>query len=69
MLADRRVERAAQVVQQTARARARIAFAESVDGQRLEPGEDVVADTGARCADERDRLGEEPASDEAENLR
>ena len=38
-------------------------------GQLGEPGEDVVADARSRGAHERDPLGEEPAGDEAEDLR
>ena len=40
-----------------------------LDRQLGEPGEDVVADARARCAHERDPLGEEAAGDEAEDLR
>ena len=46
LVADRRIQRAVHVLQQQ---RARVAVAESVDGQLGEPGEDVVADARARA--------------------
>ena len=66
LVADGDVQRAVHVVQQQ---RARVAVAEPADRQLGQPGEDVVAAAGARCAHERDPLGEEPAGDETEDLR
>ncbi len=65
LVIDGRIERAMHVVQQQ---RARIAVAEPTDGQLREPGEDIVADAGARSADDCDPLGEEPSGDEAQDL-
>ena len=49
----------------SSRSVARIAVAESVDGQLREPGEDVVVDARPRRAHKRDPLREEAAGDEA----
>jgi hypothetical protein len=65
LLADGRIQRAVHVRQQQC---ARLAVAEPTDGQLREPGESVVADTGAGCAHERDPLRKQTAGDEAENL-
>ena len=65
LVADRGVQRAADVVQQQ---RARVGVAEPLEGQLGESGEDLVADARARGAHDRDPLGEEPAGDEAEDL-
>ncbi len=49
--------------------RASIAVAEPADGQLGEPSQDLVADAGPRGAHDRDRLGEEAAGDEPQDLR
>lgn len=64
--ADRGIQRAVHVGQQQ---RARIAVAESLEGQLGEPHENVVPDARARSTDERDALGEQAPADEAEDLR
>ena len=65
LVADRGIERPVHVVQQQ---RPGIAVAESVDGQLRQPGEDLVADAGTRCAHQRDPLGEQATGDESEDL-
>jgi hypothetical protein len=48
---------------------ARIAIAESADVQLREPGEDVIAGPRPRGAHDRDRLGEQAAGNEPQDLR
>ena len=65
LVTDRGIERPVHVVKQQ---RARIAVAESLDGQLRQPGEEVVAYPRARCAHQRDALREEAPGDETKDL-
>ena len=61
-----RIERTVHTAEQE---RAGIAIADPGEQQRRQAFEEVVTDPGPRRADEADPLGEQPAGDEAENLR
>jgi hypothetical protein len=66
LVADGGVEGAGHVGQQQ---RASIAVTEAAHGQLREPGENVIADPRPRGAHDRDRLGEQAAGDEPQDLR
>ncbi len=66
LLADGGVERPVHVLQQQ---RPCVTVSEPLDREGWEPCEDVLADAGSGRADKCYPLGEEPAGDEAQNLR
>ena len=65
LVADGRIQRADQIFEQE---RPRIVLAQRADRQLGQPGQNAVADARPGSAHERDPLGEEPTSDEAEDL-
>jgi hypothetical protein len=65
LLANRGIDWSGQMAQEQ---RSRILVSEPSDRHLREPGEDVITDTRSCGTDERDSLGEEAASNEAENL-
>jgi hypothetical protein len=66
LIADAGVQGPGHVGQQQ---RARIAVTEAADGQLGEPGQDVIAGPRPRGAHDRDRLGEQAAGHEPQDLR